>query len=252
MKNDIQNKETDFNREEGEIAAELGNRSIANGQYDKAIGYLKKALSIQPKDFTLHISLAYAFLFKQDFTKAMYHCNRSINLQPGYYKGYLLKAITYTLKERYTKAITFFNKAIQCHPENVDTYLWRGITYFYGHQYNKAIKDLKKAFSFNPQETIFLFINMINEHTDRLLIGMFITAAYQLYGEAFADKVLIEMVIKFYQLKQEDLVIELLRKIGENSTNHQLKDILKHLRKKQEYLEMDLKVMIEYLKSFLE
>jgi tetratricopeptide (TPR) repeat protein len=252
MKNDIQNKETDFNREEGEIAAELGNRSIANGEYDKAIGYLKKALSIQPKDFTLHISLTNAFIFKQDFSKAMYHCNRCIVLKPNFYHGYLLKAITYVLKQRYTKAITYFNKAIQCHPENVDTYLWRGITYFYGHQYNKAIKDLKKALSFNPQKTIFLFINMIHEHTDRFLIGLFITAAYQLYGETFADKVLIEMVIKFYQLKQEDLVIELLRKMGETSSNDQIKAMLKHLRKKQEYLEMDLRVMIEYLKSFLE
>jgi serine/threonine protein kinase/tetratricopeptide (TPR) repeat protein len=62
------------------------------GNWDKAIGAIEKAIKFSPRDASMHTSLALYFWLKRDYSHAIELCNQAISLAPNENWPYLYKA----------------------------------------------------------------------------------------------------------------------------------------------------------------
>ena len=165
----------------------------SKGDYDKAIGYYKKYLSLSPNYTDYYITLAKIYGdFKQDYPTAIDYLNTALQLDSKIVESYTLlgnylvnmqkydeaegvfkKGIAYfpddyNLLNGYARLLSFSNRndealviiqhAIELAPGIPDAYINCAIIYFNKHDMTAAREKIQKALQINPNHSLALEI----------------------------------------------------------------------------------------------
>ena len=118
---DAETKEDYFNR---------GSAYYVNGQYDKAIADLSKAIELNPKDAKAYYNRGLAYgKGKGQFDKAIADFTKAIELDPTDANAYIGRGVAWGKKGVYDRAISDCNKAVELNPTNATAYNNRGINW---------------------------------------------------------------------------------------------------------------------------
>ncbi|MEK7433935.1 MAG: tetratricopeptide repeat protein, partial [Cyanobacteriota bacterium] len=123
----------------------LGNVYKAKEEYDKAIEYHKKALELSPNSYISYNGLGNVYYSKKEYDKAIEYHKKALELSPDNYLFYNNLGDVYKAKKEYDKAIEFYNKSISINPNFEYTYNGLGDVYYSKKEYDKAIEYHKKA-----------------------------------------------------------------------------------------------------------
>ena len=128
-----------------------GENFIEEGQYDRAIAYLNKAIEINPRYAKAYSYRGSAYAGKGHYDKAISDCNKAIAINPRDAHAYGYRGIVHFNKGQYDKAISDFNKAIEINPRDAEVYNSRGGAYLAKGKINRTISDCNKAIEINPK-----------------------------------------------------------------------------------------------------
>ncbi len=150
-----------------------------DGNLEAAVGYLRKALDLNPEDADSHYYLGSTLLrqFKLQEAREQYRAclrykpepdiaesarqeiaqiNEAIGDEqtsgPTNATAYLYRGVSHFAKGLYDEAISDFTKAIEINPEYAECYTNRGIAYAEKRLYDLAISDFNKALEINPED----------------------------------------------------------------------------------------------------
>lgn len=134
----------DFN-EQGIIYGKEGNS-------DKAIYYLNKAIEICPGFASAYHNRGHAYFQKGDFDQAIADYNRVIDINPDEPHIYFSRGLTYEAKNELAKAISDYSKAIEANPNDDAAYNNRGLALGkMMENADMALSDFNKAIEINPR-----------------------------------------------------------------------------------------------------
>ena len=121
------------------------------GQFDKAIEEINKALEIDPQNANAFNDRGLAFWLKGDINSALVDYNKAIEINPSFAMAYNNRGLLYGKGQgEMDLAIADFSKAIEMDPKLVDAYLSRGMAYSFKKEFDKSIADYGKAIEINP------------------------------------------------------------------------------------------------------
>lgn len=129
---------------------------LGNGQIDLSLADCTKALDIDPKDISVHITCGRAYAGKGEYDMAIEYINRAIEMNQGKYQGHASNAFyergnAYMGKKQFDLAILDYSKAIELKPHSARFYNARGAIYALKGENEKANSDFRKAITVNPQ-----------------------------------------------------------------------------------------------------
>jgi len=151
-----------------------------DGNLEAAVGYLRKALDLNPEDADSHYYLASTLLRQVKLEEARKHYRACLRYKPepdiaesARYEiaqineaigdeqtsgptdatAYLYRGAAHFTKGLYDEAISDFTKAIEINPESADGYTNRGAAYGEKGLYDLAISDFTKAIEINPEDS---------------------------------------------------------------------------------------------------
>lgn len=93
---------------------ELGYSLFKEKKYDEAIELYKKAIQLEPFNYSYHTLLAYVYLEKKMYDEAIQKFNEAFQINPDYplsFADHASLAKAYIAKKEYNKAIEEFKKA---------------------------------------------------------------------------------------------------------------------------------------------
>lgn len=141
-------------------------------QFDNAIFYYKKALSIN-QSYYLYFNIGYAYRELRKYKEAIKYLEKAIELDPQIPEGYSTLAYVYTmLPPDKIERIIAKNKRMSYHKEFALYDYERNISY---KNYNIAIDYMKKAIELDPQNDSFLWFlakkyNEIDDYSNEIEI----------------------------------------------------------------------------------
>lgn len=128
--------------------------------YDKAIEFYKKAMSIAPKNSEIPYYIGYLYSEQQKWNDAASYLKKSISLNPESEAKTLLPYVmqNFTLAEyneavnlyegnNFEGALTKFNEVIKKESNNAFAYYYRGLIYDEQKKYKQAVNDYSKFMS---------------------------------------------------------------------------------------------------------
>jgi tetratricopeptide (TPR) repeat protein len=121
------------------------------GKYKKALGSLKKAVKIFPKDANNHYWHGGMFSLIHDNKKALESVNKAIRLNPNVPLFYDGRGNLFLSLGEITNAIHDFNKAIKMDSESPAFYNSRGKAFFKLSKPGRALKDFYRALKIDPK-----------------------------------------------------------------------------------------------------
>src|SRR3989454_5410337 len=107
---------------------QLANLSIAEGQFDLAIGYLTDAQKLQPDDFQLQLGLAIAWFQRGDQEKASEVINAALASRPNDPQAHNLMGRIFLLQNDFLRAIQELRTALTLHYD-FETAYFLGVAY---------------------------------------------------------------------------------------------------------------------------
>jgi tetratricopeptide (TPR) repeat protein len=175
-------KESTTNQTEAARLAERAGKRAAEGNYEKAIGILKRALELQPTLNTARRDLAMAYVEIGDVENATNHLIEVLRLNPGDAWNWVVLANLYIQKKndketgekflrkalelapndawalnslaalthekgKVDEAICLFEKAIQSNPEFANAYYGEAIVHNSSHKPDAALETLNRLFA---------------------------------------------------------------------------------------------------------
>ena len=103
-----------------EELVKIGREFAGKEEYETAIKYIEKALSLKPDDLNALNSLGFANGRSGNFEEAIKCYKRAIEIEPQYQKALGNLAHVYQMQERFDEAIEFYEKSLNANPENED------------------------------------------------------------------------------------------------------------------------------------
>ena len=127
----------------------LGAIYYAKKDYNKAIEYIQKGLSFNPKDSMdldiAYLGLASSYVDTANFDKAMEYANKAKDIDGNDYLAYYLLGTSYAGKGDFDKAIEYLTKSISIKPDHGMSYLGLGGSYAVKKDLQKAKENMIKA-----------------------------------------------------------------------------------------------------------
>ncbi|NOZ35821.1 MAG: tetratricopeptide repeat protein [Chlorobi bacterium] len=119
--------------------------------YNKAVTYYRKSLTINPKDkySLLNLGLAYNKLGNRD--SALYWYNKTLKLYPNYSLAYNNRGYIFQTEGDYLSAIKNYNSALKYNSKNSYALWNRADSYFALKKYESAVEDYKKIYELKPK-----------------------------------------------------------------------------------------------------
>jgi tetratricopeptide (TPR) repeat protein len=126
-------------------ALQTGQVNLLDNFIDDISDY-KKAIAINPKLVTAHMSLSGAYSRNKNFQAALDSCNQAIMINQTYHLLYMLRAGLKSSLNDYNGALSDMNQAISLQPNSSMYYFSRGMTKgMYLKDRTGAIQDLRQA-----------------------------------------------------------------------------------------------------------
>lgn len=137
---------------------QLGNCYNYLKQYEKAIDYYNKVLTMDPNDKNAYNNLGITYRDagryygeeKGDLNKAINYLQKAIPFDPNEYETLRLLGVAYGVSGNNNKAIEFFTKALASRPNNADAMWNLANSYFYAGNETKANELRQKAIAIDP------------------------------------------------------------------------------------------------------
>ena len=124
-----------------EVIHLLGIIKIQLKQFEEAIVWLNKAITINPNNHSVFNNLGVCYKELKKYNEALNNFKIALNIKPDYAEAYNNLAIIYRSLENYDKAIENYNKAIKLKPDYAESYNNLGIIYLNQEKFDAA-KDL--------------------------------------------------------------------------------------------------------------
>ena len=145
--------EIDLNDAEQQIKAAF--KYLLDGQEDKAVMHLQKAVDLYPSDPHLHkILYILQYHLLKDYEGAIESINRAIKEVPDYPLAYNQLGYACMELDRYDEARKAFDSYIRLAPELANPYDSEGDYYMNTGQYDKAYESYMKAYKIDPEFSI--------------------------------------------------------------------------------------------------
>ncbi len=137
----------------------LGLISASKGNFDDAIIYLSKAVSIQPHDGSIQYNLAKAISDSGAHQKSIAHHQKATKLAPQNSKAWVNYGKTLSALSRHEEALVCFDKALDLDSNYIDAILNKGANLCEVGRYMEALVLIERALSINPH----LFEGILNK-----------------------------------------------------------------------------------------
>jgi len=140
-------------------ASDLFNKALAlweNNKYsdpNKALEYLNKAISLDPKYGDAYNNRGLVWLDKGDYDRAMADYTKAIELDPRDSTAYDNRGNIWYDKGDYYRAIADYTKAIELDSRHAIAFFNRGLVLIKQGDCDRAITDFTKAIELNPRYT---------------------------------------------------------------------------------------------------
>ena len=122
-----------------------------SGNYQIAIQYLQKALSInQNIDFVFN-NLGEIYLNISDYESALLNFNKALDLNKNYEKAHFNIAEIFRRQELYKESLESYDKCLQINRNNLNAHINKGFSLFKTKQFKQAILSLDTALKLDPK-----------------------------------------------------------------------------------------------------
>lgn len=133
----------------------LGITETNNGNFDKAIEVLDKALELEPASASVYFSKGIAFHNKKEIESAYENYSKAIELNPKMIDAYYNRAQVILLKEVQTsdelnKVLKDFEKAVELDEKFIDAHYYLAVVKKKLADYEGAIESLDKVLAIDP------------------------------------------------------------------------------------------------------
>ncbi|MCB0698694.1 MAG: tetratricopeptide repeat protein [Chitinophagales bacterium] len=139
-----------------EYYSAIGDMLFEHKDVEASVGWLEKALELNPDDKRAHMKLAKMFLFIKEYTKAFTEINTVLRQDVYNAEGYFLKGMIYKDMKDTAKAISNFQTATQVGPDFREAVLQLGIMYS-GKNDKLALQYYDKAFKMDSTDVFPLY-----------------------------------------------------------------------------------------------
>lgn len=95
-----------------------------NGQLEKSIHYLQKAVHIKPDYVETHYNLAFSLLGKGDYRQAEQHARVALEIRPNDADVLIVLGMALANQERFEEALDSFSRALQVQPDDPYTHFY--------------------------------------------------------------------------------------------------------------------------------
>ena len=146
----LKTKSTVNNDLRNDIYYNIGNVFLDTHQYQKAITYYQKAISLKPDFINAHHNLGNAFLYLNRLKEAMTHFQTVLDHTPTHVEAHIALGNTLAKQHKLEKAIQHYRFALELNPENVVLYNNLGSILVQTNQLGEAAQLFKKALMIDP------------------------------------------------------------------------------------------------------
>ena len=122
------------------------------GKFEEAIGWLLKAVAVEPDSAMIHYNLGIYYQKSNDSQKAIPEFLKAIQLKPDYLKARLALSDSYTDIGDNANALSCLQSATASSPGSADAHYKLGVVYRHSGEPQKAIDEYKKALKINPND----------------------------------------------------------------------------------------------------
>jgi stress-induced-phosphoprotein 1 len=97
---------------------EKGNKEFSAGNFEQAIDFFTKAISIDPNDHVFYSNRSACYASLKDYEKALEDAEKCINLKPDWVRGYTRKALAEFYLDDFDSAIKTYEEGLKLDPNN--------------------------------------------------------------------------------------------------------------------------------------
>jgi predicted TPR repeat methyltransferase/cytochrome c-type biogenesis protein CcmH/NrfG len=119
-------------------------------QWDTAVAWIQKALSIQPNSARFHLHLANVFKKINQFGSALTHYQAALRLNPDYAEAHNNLAGLFYKQNQLNSARQHYALAIDLKPDYLDAHFNLGLVFLAQQQKNAAVTQFKNLLSLHP------------------------------------------------------------------------------------------------------
>lgn len=133
------------------VYTNLGNMFISAGKYQEAMAYFQKAIALKPNCDFAYTNMGICYSSLGEYDKAIMHYEKALELNKNSYDNYYNLGNVFFQRKEYPQAISNYLKTIELQPNHVQACYNLGVAYDLSHDYQKAITYYERASDLNPQ-----------------------------------------------------------------------------------------------------
>lgn len=130
----------------------LGRVYLASGQFDMALQYAEKAISLNPNDLESHFTKGKVYLGMGQGQKAVTEFRVITTANPDFIEGHLRLAEAYVLNKNYDLAVAMLQSVLKQHPESKEILRGLALTYLFMKDDKAAEVQLRKIIEHHPND----------------------------------------------------------------------------------------------------
>jgi tetratricopeptide (TPR) repeat protein len=100
-------------KKKAEVYQLLGQLSLDQQDYEKALSYLEKAVALKPDLFSASHLVARTYMAQNKFDQAIAECEKIIQRNPKATESYMLLGVLYDQKQQYDQANRYYKKVLE-------------------------------------------------------------------------------------------------------------------------------------------
>lgn len=132
----------------------LGDLLALEGQPQKSILELTRAIAQSPNSAYLYLSRAMAYAAAQKLTESEADALKALELSPGLIQAELLLARLLSVQGQFAKVVPLLEDVMHKAPNEKETYSLLGVAYINTRQYTKAITVMKRLLVLDPDALV--------------------------------------------------------------------------------------------------
>ena len=130
----------------------LGSSYNQNGEYQEAINSLLKAIELNPNDAYNYYWLGFSYYGNGEYERAIDSSLKAVELNSDNEYNWFLLGCSYYQNGEYEEAVNSLLKAVEINPNDYLNWYWLGLSYYNNMQYQEAINSLLKAVELNSND----------------------------------------------------------------------------------------------------